>query len=429
MGVWDWLKGLFRRKPLTRDVSRLSSAGPDVNLVEEVVDTSGGPLKANQRRRSLRDPRLLPKKKPTGLIFQRRRRKVMEASEATRLFAETMRTHNRHIRDLLPDEEQLSRYGLPLWRNEEDVARALGLTVQRLRFFSMHRARDRFCHYVTFAIPKRRGGERLIMAPKRELKAIQRKLVDLLVGRLPVSAQAHGFLRRRSVCSNARPHCGRRVLLQLDLADFFPTVHVGRVCGLLISLGYGYTVAQTLAVLMTEARRQRVEVDGQVYHVPISSRHCVQGAPTSPGLCNAILSRLDRRLHGLARKHGFVYTRYADDLTFSGDDAATAHRLRAAATHIIRDEGFSINAAKTRVRRRSGRQVVTGVVVNDILGLSRQERRRLRAAIHHLKRESDSARRRQMATQLRGKLAYLRMLNPDQAAKLAVRFNDALAGA
>ena len=79
-------------------------------------------------------------------------------------------------------------------------------------------------------------------------------------------------------------------------------------------------MAAALAVLMTEAPRQPVAAEGKLYHVPTGPRVCVQGAPTSPGLCNAILLRLDRRLPGLARKHGFAYTRYADDLTFSGND-------------------------------------------------------------------------------------------------------------
>jgi hypothetical protein len=429
MGFWEWVKGLFARKPLTRDVSRLQPTGDDANAADEVIDTSGGPLKPNHLRRALRDPRLLPKRKPKrpGVFgWSGRRKKVMDGDEADRFFAGTLRTRDRNVRDLLPDEEQLNRHGLPVWRTEEDVAQALGLTKQRLRFFSIHRARERTCHYVMFALPKRNGGERLIMAPKRELKSLQRKLVTLLVARLPVSPHAHGFLRGHSVRSNAQPHVGRRVLIQLDLADFFPSVHVGRVRGLLIALGYGYQVAQSLAVLMTEAERQRVEVDGQIYHVPVSSRYCVQGAPTSPGLCNAVLLRLDRRLNGLARKRGFTYTRYADDLTFSGDDAEAAGKLRNAARHIIRDEGFALNAGKSRCRRRSARQVVTGVVVNDVLGLSRRQRRCLRAAIHHLARESDAARRQRQTAGLRGQLAYLHMLNPAQAERLQSRLASAL---
>jgi RNA-directed DNA polymerase len=429
MNLWGWFKLFFGPRRIRRDVVRLDSAGTDADVVSEVIDTSGGPLKPGHRRRALRDPRLLPKKKPSiaNYLLRQKRPKVMEFDEATRLFSGTLRTRNRHVRDLLIDEEQLNRYGLPIWRTEADVAQALDLTVPRLRFFSIHRARERTCHYVTFAIPKRSGGERLILAPKRELKKIQRRLVSLLLARLPISPHAHGFLSGRSVRSNAEPHKGRRFLLRLDLADFFPGVHVGRVSGLLLALGYGYAVARVLAVLMTESHRQRVDIDGQIYHVPISSRHCVQGAPTSPGVCNAILLRLDRRLHGLARRRGFTYTRYADDLTFSGDDRDTAHKLRRAAERIVREEGFALNAAKTRLRCRSSRQVVTGVVVNDVLGLSRQERRRLRAAIHQLPREMDPALRQKALARIRGKLAYLHMLNPGQAAILSERLTSVLA--
>jgi hypothetical protein len=206
------------------------------------------------------------------------------------------------------------------------------------------------------------------------------------------------------------------MVIKMDLKDCFPSIHYGRVRGLLISLGYSYPVATALAVLMTEAPRQPVEVAGTLYHAPVGPRVCVQGAPTSPGICNAVLMRMDRRLAGLARRQGFTYTRYADDLTFSGDDASKVKLLITVGSRIVRDEGFRVNREKTRVLRKARRQEVTGVVVNEQVGLSRKERRRLRAAIHQLGRrgQPDPAR----ARHLEGKLAYLQMLNPDQAAPL-----------
>src|SRR5439155_13398728 len=173
------------------------------------------------------------------------------------------------------------------------------------------------------------GGKRLIMAPKRRLKMVQRKLLELLVERLPVSEHAHAFRRGRSIRTGAEPHVGKRFVLKLDLKDFFPSVTFARVRGLLIAYGYSYPVATTLTILMTEAERQPVEVDGTIFHVPVGERHCVQGAPTSPGLCNVIALRLDRRLSGLAKKRGFAFTRYADDLIFSGNaDRAKVQELR-----------------------------------------------------------------------------------------------------
>src|SRR6266567_6542802 len=422
MSFGDWLKSLFggSRK---RDVSRLSTSATGETLegsdvVEERVSVSGSPLKEYHRRRALRDKRLLPKvKSPARVLGITKKKKVMSVPEAERLFGGTMRTRNRSLRDLTTDEEQLNRYGLPIWKTEEDVATALGISLKELWFFSIHRERERQPHYVTFAIPKRSGGKRLIMAPKRRLKAIQRKLLELLVEKLSVGEHAHAFRKGRNIRTGAEPHVGKRFILKLDLKDFFPTVTAARVRGLLIAYGYSFPVATTLAVLMTEAERQPVEVDGAIFHVPVGERHCVQGAPTSPGLCNSVLLRLDHRLAGLAGKRGLVYTRYADDLSFSGDvDRKTANRFRTLASRIVGEEGFTVNAEKTRLMGQGNRQTVTGVVVNQVLGLSRQERRRLRAMAHQLRHESEGEHRHALNALFRGKLAYLSMLNPHQAA-------------
>jgi hypothetical protein len=423
MGFWKKLKELFSRRPPERDLARAPGI-EDPDAVSEAVDTSGGPLKPGHRRLALRDDRLWPKRKrPRGRRGERPRH--FSRADAARLFAATLRTRDRRIRDLLSDEEQLARYDLPPWRDEAALAAALELSPGALRHYSIHRERERALHYVCFRIPKRGGGERLIMAPKRRLKAIQRRLNALLVSRLPVSEHAHGFRRGRSIRTGAEPHVGHRVLLQLDLADFFPTIHVGRVRGLLCALGYSFPIATALAVLMTEAERQPVEVEGVLYHVPVGPRFCVQGAPTSPGLANALCLRLDRRLAGLARTHGFVYTRYADDLSFSGDDPSRLRRLRSLVARIVSEEGFRLNPRKTRVARAGRAQRVTGVTVNQVVGLSRRERRRLRAELHRLTRgePSPEARRR-----LAGKLAYVAMLNPAQAEVLARRAPASIRG-
>lgn len=409
-----FLKRLFRPK---RNVARLKVEGDAIDVAQEIVDTSGKPLKEGHLRRAWRDQRLLPKSKLW------KRKKVMSKEEAARLFSATMRTRNRQLRDLLPDEEQLARHGLPLWRTEADVAAALGISLKELHFYAIHRERDRFFHYVRFAIPKRSGGHRVIMAPKRRLKALQRRLLELLASKLPVSEHAHGFRAGRGIRSNAEPHVGQEMVVRVDLKNFFPSVTFGRVRGYLIALGYGYPVATSLACLMTEAERQPVELDdGTLVHVPVSHRHCVQGAPTSPALCNAIVLKLDRRIAGLARKFGVHYTRYADDLTFSGPlDHKQAFGLTQAVRRIVEAEGFVVNADKTLLLSQARRQTVTGAVVNQTLGLSRQERRRLRAMLHHEahgKPLHDAHKQPVASAHLHGKLAYLKMLNPEHWAKL-----------
>lgn len=413
----------YSRKPV-RDISRLHTSPESTDQVSEVVDTSGGPLKEKHLRITLRDSALLPKRESLAREFgmSAKRRRYMTADRAGRLFSSTLRTSDRNIRDLLPDEDQLKRYGLPLWLREEDVAGALEISVMELRYFSIHRNAEKIPHYVCFSIPKATGGRRLILAPKRRLKAIQRRLNELLVSKLPVSENAHGFRKLRSIRTNAEPHVARALVFKIDIKDFFPAVTYARVRGLLIALGYGYPVAATLAVLMTESERQRVKIEDRIYHVPVGPRHCPQGAPTSPGLCNAIAFKMDRRLAGLARKHKFAYTRYADDMTFSGPTGPSVRYVCAGARKIVREEGFEVNEKKTRLARSGRRQRIAGVTVNDQLGLSRHERRLLRAEIHHMKLGRKSEKE---ARSIRGKLAYLSMLNPAQAQPLLQRYEQA----
>lgn len=416
MALFRWIADKLFGPP-KRDISRLEDS--DVELVEEAVDLSGGPLKPGHRRRALRDRRLLPKRKASG-FSPLKRQAILDRATADRLFSKTQRTSNRNIRDLMADVEQLKLYDLPVWKTEADLAADLGLTLGELHHFSTHKFRERVCHYITFRLPKNKGGERLIMAPKRKLKAIQRKLLKQVLNKLPVPKQAHGFVRGRSVKSGAEAHVGKAVVVKMDLANFFGTVTYPRVRGFFIALGYSYSVATTLAVLCTECERQRVVLDQDIFHAPVGERHCVQGAPTSPAICNQIARRLDHRLQGLAKKLGFAYTRYADDLTFSGDEVDKVKSLLGLARKIILSEGFELRADKTKVLHQGGGQKVTGVTVNQVLGLSRKERRQIRALLHRLQNEQspDPAE----LAHARGKIAYLRMLNPEQADALVKKF-------
>lgn len=366
---------------------------------------------------------------PLGDVgFLRSRWGVREALEPLsggdrrRLNSLTMRTVDEQKKTLATDWVQLQRFGLPVWYSESELAESLGVTLGELRWFASHRNRDPVSHYVRFTIPKRDGSTRQILAPKPRLKQIQRHLLQHVVDRLPVHDAAHGFRKGRSIATSAALHVGQDLVLTMDLRDFFASVHFFRVRGLLMAYGYGFPVATTLATLMTEANRHAVPIeDGTLYQVD-SERYCVQGAPTSPGLCNAIACRLDRRLQGLSNRLGWNYSRYADDLTFSGSGESARRILMRVVPQICEEEGFTIHPNKTRIARRGRCQRVTGVVVNDVLGLSRKDRRRLRAAAHRLRRESQLNPRPDDFTErlnmLRGYVAYLSMLNPDQARQL-----------
>ena len=407
MKFLDWVKKLGKREGAAArgEAKGIATASTDDEI-------------PGWNRRVLLDERYLPK--PPKKNYWEKPDPVLDADEARRAYSPSMRAKNEKLRALATDVELLKARSLPVWEDESEVAGALGMTVQKLRWLACHRYDDRLTHYYQYRVPKRSTGFRTIMAPKTTLKSAQRTLLEQLVQRLPVSDHAHGFVAGRSVATNARHHVGRRVVLHFDLEDFFGTVTFGRVRGYLIAMGYDYRVATSIALLATEAERQPVVVgdesehDSGLRYVPIGHRACPQGAPTSPGLCNAIAMRLDRRLAGLAAANAFVYTRYADDLTFSGDDESKIGLFLRVVREIVEDEGFRLNRDKTHVMRSGGRQAVTGVVVNETLGLSRQERRKLRAQIHQMSPDHAP----EELARLRGKLAYLRMLNPDQAAAL-----------
>ena len=339
-----------------------------------------------------------------------------------RYFGEAPGCVNRKHRDAQTDELKLSRHGLPVIRTEQELAEWLGIPLPRLRWFSHQQETESVTHYVRYKIPKRRGGERVILAPKREIKALQRKVLREVLVHVPVSESAHGFVARRSIVTNAKPHAGKGIVLNLDLKDFFPSITLSRVRGLLVSLGYPYPVASTLALLCTECEREARVEGRRTTYVAVGPRCLIQGAPTSPAIANLVAWRLDRRLAGLARKHGFQYTRYADDLTFSGDSLDGALRIMSVARRVVNSEGWLVNHEKTRLYRRSSRQIVTGLVVNDRVGTPRDLRRRARAILHNAQKTGLQAQNREgkrdFRSYLTGLLSFIHAAQPTQASRL-----------
>jgi retron-type reverse transcriptase len=293
--------------------------------------------------------------------------------------------------DVAHAEERAAENELPPLDSAQQLAEALGLTVAQLRWMAYHREAASRVHYRRFTIPKRNGKERPIWAPLPRLKAAQHWILRNIVEKLLVHGAAHGFLPGRSILTNAEVHTGGRIVVRMDIEGFFPTVTLRRVKGVFRKAGYREQVATLLALLCTEAPREVVRLDGKDYYVALGPRCLPQGAPTSPALTNTLCLRLDQRLTGLARKLGWRYTRYADDLTFSLPDGhkgpPNLGKLLGVVRRIVEEEGFAINPEKTRVARKGGRQTVTGLVVNGAgrPRAPRQLRRRLRAAVHNLK--------------------------------------------
>ena len=373
---------------------------------------------------------------------RRKAQKKAEAAERKRLHAEAVarrrqtdiiylgRGVSRGLADRRGNVEKLKAANLPVLLTPADIATALGLTIPRLRWLAFHSDATPKSHYIRFTVPKRSGGTRALFAPHKQLAAVQEWILTHILEKLPTHPAAHGFVPGRSTVTNATPHVGKDVLVNADLTDFFPSVTFGRVRGVFQLLGYSPAAATLLALLCTESPRREVQYAGKTYHVATGPRALPQGACTSPALGNLVAKRLDSRLHGIATRLGFTYTRYADDLSFSasGDPLQKIGYLLARVRHIADDEGFSVNEKKTRILRRSAAQNVTGIIVNQRPGVPRDEVRRLRAILHRAAKDGLAAQNRDnhphFEMWVKGMIAYISMVNPRQAAPLRAAFES-----
>lgn len=188
--------------------------------------------------------------------------------------------------------------------------------------------------------------------------------------------------------------------------------------------------AALLALIFTECPRRIMHYDKKTYHVAAGPRALPQGACTSPAVGNMVVRKLEARPDGPARKLGWTYTRYADDMTFSADRGKRGELgyLPARVRHITADEGFKLNHAETRVLERDTSQTVTGIVVNDRPGVPGKRARRIRAILHRAQREGLESQNRighpHFASWVQGMISYIRMVNACQGADLQEKMNN-----
>ena len=225
-----------------------------------------------------------------------------------------------------------------------------------------------FHRYKQFKIKKKSGGFRLITAPRnRSFMLLLRYVNEIFKAVYTPSDYAMGFTEGRSVVTNANRHKGHNYVFNIDLKDFFPSIHQARVWKRLQlkPLLFKQPIANVLAGLCS--MKEKTE-DGNIRFV------LPQGAPTSPIITNMICDNLDRRLAGLAKRFGVVYSRYADDITFSSmhNVYQTSEEFRNELKRIIESQGFTMNEAKTRLQKLGSRQEVTGIIVSNKLNVSQK---------------------------------------------------------
>lgn len=315
-------------------------------------------------------------------------------------------------------------WNVPTIESTGALAEWLGISSDDLAWFDTPIARGdadtrfRSHHYHYRLIKKQSGGFRLIEAPQQRLKTIQRRILSGILERIPPYYNAaHGFVKGRSVRSFAAPHVDTCAVLRMDLRDFFPQIGRARVQAMFRTMGYPETVARTLSTLCTNiAPRSLFRLSA---NTPADSRaiyqakqlyarpHLPQGAPTSPALANIAAYRLDCRLTGLADWAGATYTRYADDIAFSGDGKFARHAKRYSTeiAVIAALEGWSVQHRKTRIMHQSVRQHLAGVVVNKTLNVPRADFDRLKATLNNCIKHGSATQNRDGVPDFRAHLA------------------------
>lgn len=366
-------------------------------------------------------------------------------------FQDASRKHKFAIAQWVTESERMrpvaaaAKWDLPVIKSVGELANWLGITLGELQWFAdlkgLERRKNspRLRHYHYRTLIKLSGKVRLIEAPKPRLKEMQRKILTEILQKIPPHPAAHGFLKGRSIKTFIAPHVGQRVVLRMDLKDFFPCIIGARIEAFFRTLGYPESVADLLAGLCTNAAPRDVwntQTPFEVDRVQLrearelySRIHLPQGTPTSPALANLCAYRVDSRVTGLADSASAVYTRYADDLAFSGGELFE-RRVERFSTHvaaILFEEGFAVHHRKTRIMRQGVRQHLAGLVANQRVNVMRTDFDRLKAILTNCVRYGPESQNRtahpQFRSHLEGRLGFVEMVNPAKGKRLRAIFD------
>lgn len=269
---------------------------------------------------------------------------------------------SEYIQKYLTYSKRLFDNNLPIISSPEHFSLLVGIEHQ----YICNMAYASECFYRHFSIPKSNGKTREISEPLPDLKFVQSWILHNILEKCPVSDYAKAYLKGRNLKHNARFHRAQKVVLTMDIKDFFTSISLKDVTSIFENLGYFHDLACFLAYLCC------------------LDEVLPQGAPTSPYLSNIRMISLDNKLSRYTSSMGVRYTRYADDLTFSGD--FNPHYVINDVSKMIFDEGFLINSEKTRVARSNARQEVTGIIVNSHMQLSKEKRKQIRQHVYYIKK-------------------------------------------
>ncbi len=294
------------------------------------------------------------------------------------------------------DKIKLNIFGLPVLSSLLELSEETHISTSTLYLLSRHS--NRF--YFTYNIVKKSGKLRRICQPSKKLKGIQSWILVEILNKLKVSDSCKGFEIGSSTADNAKVHLGANALLTLDLEDFFHSIRRTQVYSVFKSLGYNSQISTILTNLCT--------YDGVL----------PQGGPCSPRLANLCCWALDLRISGYAGRRGIAYSRYADDLSLSGNNREAVVKVLPMITRIISEENFTVNQDKTRISGTSRAKRITGLVLSDDnYGIGKKQSRILRSKIHHLTLPLEQGNVR-LIREVKGWLAYLHSVDKRRLLKV-----------
>lgn len=263
-------------------------------------------------------------------------------------------------------------------KTTNDVANFLGYDLKKLNFIAYKLSDEK--KYKEIVIKKRNGKDRTLSVPNDTIKSIQRKLKDGIESIYKSKGNVHGFVKDRSIVTNARCHVNKKYLLNCDIRDFFPSINFGRVRG-----------------IFTHYFKFNNDVSTLLTNLVCYNNQLPQGSPCSPILSNVICGSMDKKLYNYAKLCGCQYTRYCDDMSFSADTKKAQgkiwtivddeYKISLKLKEIIHESGFEVNDDKTFFNKQNKRQQVTGLVVNEKVNFQRKYIDAIRSALYHCQKD------------------------------------------
>ncbi|MCY3414279.1 MAG: RNA-directed DNA polymerase [Candidatus Heimdallarchaeota archaeon] len=353
---------------------------------------------------------------------RKKRQKKIVASQPRGLFQFLGEGVSAMLNHEVTDDSLLKKLKLPVLNSPTEVATFLEIDEKKLVGIIYHRRSNNYAHYIDFTIPKKSGGVRHISAPKPYLKRLQYKIKEQILDQLKLPKHVYGFSKRKTIFTNAKLHVDGEKLVNVDIKNFFPSIHFYRVRHFFHTLGYSGQVATILALLTTKQGQKKVEVAGKTYYAFTKERFLPQGAPSSPMISTMIALPMDMRIIERLTPLGCIYSRYVDDITVSSEESFNVRAVVSILHRTLRMHGFIPNPKKFKILGITERQEVTGLIINSgEAKIPRVWRRNLRAAVHNFVTKGEGN-----PIALLSSIAYLKKTHPKHAKKLLKMIQDAI---